>query len=313
MCEMAECVRTKRIFNQAGLEDMSRPQNHRQAKLSRRSFVQLGSLGLCGLTLPQLLAAKSSRTLGGESSAKSCIFLVLSGGPSQLDTFDPKPHAPAEIRGAYQPIGTRTPGVFLSEQFPQLSRMSDKYCLARSLSHKDTVHVTAAHTMLSGQPDGSKKDDSPFLGSLVSYFRPSAGIMPSQVWLHNMKTGTNKVPRYNSGLSKVGMAQAPLRIGHELDNPAAADFRVTEFDPPAGLSRGQFQHRFQLLNQLEASRSFNNSPSAEGYRVFQARAQELLTGPSASRVRFEPRTRLRSRKIRPASVGAIHADGSAVD
>ncbi len=243
-------------------------------KFSRRAFVQLGGLGLCGLTLPELLAAKSS-------NEKSCIFIILSGGPSQLDTFDPKPLAPSEIRGPYQTIPTKTPGVFLSEMFPRLSQSSDKYCLVRSLSHGDGVHVTAAHTMLSGQPDGSRRNDSPFLGSLISYFKPSQTIMPSHVWLHNMKTGTHKIPRYNSGLSKVGMGHAPVQIGYELDNPASPNFRVSEFDPPEGVSKSQFQNRFQLLNQLEAARTIPDATALERYQSFQERAKRLVAGPDA--------------------------------
>ena len=248
------------------------------AKWSRRGFVQVGGLSLCGLSLPQLLKANAA---SGTAREKSCIFIVLSGGPSHLDTFDPKPLAPLEIRGPYQAIATQTPGVYLSEMFPQLSQVSDKYCLVRSLSHGDGVHVTAAHTMLSGQPDGSRRNDSPFLGSLISHFKPSRSIMPSHVWLHNMKTGTNKIPRYNSGLNKVGMGHAPMRVGYELDNPANTDFRVKEFDPPQGVSKSQFQNRFQLLNQLEQSWSFSEDKAQQRYQALQSRARQLVTGSRA--------------------------------
>ena len=123
---------------------------------SRRQFLQVGSV--FGLTLPHLLWARAvqASTTSPRRSEKSCIFIVLSGGLSHLDTLDPKPDAPLEIRGAYRTLPTRTPGVRLTEMFPRLAQCSNRYCLVRSMSHDDTVHVTAAHTMLTGQPTGAR-------------------------------------------------------------------------------------------------------------------------------------------------------------
>ncbi len=249
--------------------------------ISRRQLIHVGGSGLFGLTLPQLLWAREvTADTATQQSDRSCIFIVLSGGPSHIDTFDPKPDAPREIRGLYQPIATRTPGVQLSEMLPQLAGVSQHFCLVRSLSHGDSVHVTAAHTMLTGQSDGSRKNDSPMIGSLVSKLRPSAN-MPSHVWLHNMKTGTNKVPRYNSGLSKIGYEHAPVRIGYELDNPTSPDFRVRMFDPPKGISQRQVAQRLELLDRLESRNESVASDGAEQLQKFRARARDLVTGPAA--------------------------------
>lgn len=254
--------------------------------MNRRKLIQVGGTGLFGLTLPRFLLARDAAG-SSRGPEKSCIFIVLSGGPSHIDTFDPKSAAPSEIRGPYNPIATRTPGIQVSEMFPQLAKLTHRYCLVRSLSHGDAVHVTAAHTMLSGQSDGGRSNDSPFMGSLIARFRPSTANIPSYVWLHNMKTGTNKIPRYNSGLSRIGYAFAPLRIGHELDNPASPDFRVKVFDPPAGVSRRQISDRFRLLEKLESSEeSVAAGKVVAKYRVFQERALELVTG-SAARQAFD--------------------------
>ncbi|MFG0334958.1 MAG: DUF1501 domain-containing protein, partial [Maioricimonas sp. JB049] len=188
----------------------------RRSTISRRDLLCVGAIGGSALTLPRLLQAESESGRSG----RSCILVILSGGPGQHETFDPKPEAPREIRGLYAPVATRTPGVLLSEMLPGLAQRSDRYCLIRSMSHGDVVHVSAVHTMLTAQTDGSPANDSPFLGSLVSRFSPSPADVPSYVWLHNMKTGTNKVPRYESGLGEIGYQHAPLRIGHELDNPS---------------------------------------------------------------------------------------------
>jgi hypothetical protein len=253
--------------------------------LSRRRLIHVGGAGLFGLTIPRLLQAQETSAAEGHTSGadKSCIFIVLSGGPSHIDTFDPKPQAPLEIRGPYQTIATRTPGAFLSEMFPRLADTSQHYCLVRSLSHGDGVHVTAAHTMLTGQPDGTRRDDSPMIGSLISNLRPSSSNMPSHFWLHNMKTGTNKVPRYDSGLSRIGYEHAPVRIGYELDNPSSPDFRVRMFDPPEGLSQRQLTGRLTLLDALESRAGLASAGRSERYQVLHERARRLVTGPSARR------------------------------
>jgi uncharacterized protein (DUF1501 family) len=243
--------------------------------VSRRDMLRVGVAGLGGLTLPRLLAASEAT-----ATARSCIFIVLSGGPGQHETFDPKPDAPREIRGLYQPIATRTPGMLISERLPLLAACSDRFCLLRSMSHADTVHVTAAHTMLSGQLDGSRSNNSPFMGSLVAKFRPTQASVPSYVWLHNMKTGTNKVPRYESGLNVIGHQFAPLRIGYELDNPSSPDFRVSHFDPPEGVSREHVSERFRLLNELETVVPTATSAESQ-FETYQQKAYDLVTGPVA--------------------------------
>ena len=239
-------------------------------QINRRSLIQTGALGGLGLTLPGLLAAEENR-----ASDKSCIFIVMSGGLSHIDTLDPKPLAPRETRGPYDQIATTVPGIQFTEMMPKLATIADRFSLVRSLSHRDTVHVTAAHTMLSGQPNGTPADDSPFIGSLISRFQPSTVNMPSYVWLHNMKTGTNKVPRYNNGLHKIGFEHAPLRIGHELDNPSSPDFQVDHFNPPEGVEGKRLKQRFELLRSLEGEQR----PAK--WTDLHERARDLVTGSRA--------------------------------
>jgi len=281
----------------AGFAPMSHPNSH-HTSLNRRRFIQIGQTGLLGLSLPQLLAARSATASGAAGSEKSCIFIVLSGGLSHIDTFDPKPKAPRELRGPYGVIPTSVPGIEVADMLPLMAQQAHRYTILRSLSHTEVPHVTAAHMMLSGQMDGSRNNNSPFMGSLVAKFAPSSGSMPSHVWLHNMKTGTNKVPRYESGLDALGHAFAPLRVGYELDNPTNPEFRVREFDPPAGISELQLSERFRLLSHLEADRSaLLRTQAGQSFRTFQEKARDLVTGPAARRafdVNQEP-DRLRDR------------------
>ncbi len=249
-------------------------------QLSRRSLIQTGILTGSGLTLADLLQAD---VVNPDSSAKSCIFIVLSGGPGQHETFDPKPGAPREIRGQYDAIATATPGVMLSEMLPQLAVRTDRYGLIRTMSHGDPVHVTAAHTMLTGQPNGTPANESPMLGSLVSRFRPSDVNMPSHVWLHNMKTGTNKVPRYDNGLQHIGRQHAPMRVGYELDNPSNPAFRVTQFDPLADVTTSQLEKRFDLLQAMQETGTKHPIAAAPAtqYSEFQQKAFDLIHRPVA--------------------------------
>lgn len=261
-----------------------------RSSITRRQLIRAGGCGLFGLSLPRFLDAREQKT-GPTPRAKSCIFIVLSGGLSHIDTFDPKPAAAAEIRGPYKPVSTSVPGVQITEMLPRLASLADRYTLIRSLSHRDTVHVTAAHTMLTGGEDGRRRDDTPFMGSLIAKFRPAEKNVPSYVWLHNMKTGTNKVPRYENGLHKIGYDFAPLRVGYELDNPSSPDFRVTHFDPPEGISGRQLEQRFGLLEQLQPGLNPDSqSPApmaadeaADRYKVLWQRARALVTGPQARR------------------------------
>jgi hypothetical protein len=127
--------------------------------LGRRAFLHTGLVGLGSLGLADLLRleANSPRT----RSPKAMIFLWLWGGPSHMETFDLKPAAPAEYRGAFQPIRTTVPGMEISEHLPRLARIADRFALVRSVHHQSTGHVNSTHTMMSGYP-GEPVETPPF-------------------------------------------------------------------------------------------------------------------------------------------------------
>src|ERR1700675_900670 len=105
------------------IEWLSKPFRHR-GRLSRRSLLRAGAVGVAGLMLPQLLAAEAAAP--NRRRASRCIFLFLNGGPSQLDTFDMKPAAPSGIRGPYKAIATSVPGVSICEKLPRLASWMHK-------------------------------------------------------------------------------------------------------------------------------------------------------------------------------------------
>src|SRR5262249_8620894 len=114
--------------------------------LTRRDFLHAGSLAALGLTLPTFVRAKEEGTVKDKDT--NCIMLFLVGGPSQIDTWDPKPKAPAEVRGPFQPIKTSAPGMQISEIFPRMAKLGKDFSLIRSVYHTATAVHDTGHRML---------------------------------------------------------------------------------------------------------------------------------------------------------------------
>src|SRR5262245_27933991 len=116
--------------------------------VSRRDFLRFGGLSVLGLSV----AEQRARAEASGKGRRACIFVLLTGGPSQLETFDPKPAAPVEIRGPFRAIASATPGVQFSETLPQLAQRSGKFALLRSLAHDAApVHETGQQLIQSGR------------------------------------------------------------------------------------------------------------------------------------------------------------------
>src|SRR5262245_38073529 len=114
--------------------------------LTRRDFLHVGSLATLGLTLPQWMAQKAAGAVPDRDV--NCIMLFLVGGPSHIDTWDPKPKAPAEVRGPFQPIATRAPGIEVTEIFPKMAQQADKFSLIRTVYHTATAVHDTGHQMM---------------------------------------------------------------------------------------------------------------------------------------------------------------------
>jgi hypothetical protein len=144
--------------------------------MSRRSWLQIGGLALGGLALPDILQAEARS--GRSNPAKGVIMVLLPGGPTHLDTFDPKPDAPAEIRGEFRPIATNVPGMDLCEMMPRLARLADKYALVRSLVGFRDDHNT--HWCSTGWESHPPMDASPAVPGYPSGDWPSLGAVLSR-------------------------------------------------------------------------------------------------------------------------------------
>src|SRR5262245_14590780 len=245
--------------------------------ISRRRLLQLGGLGALQLTTPGMVAARVGDRKDGHQGAaeKSCIFILLCGGPSHLDTWDLKPAAPAEIRGPYKPIATTVPGMRLSELHPRLARLTGHFCLIRSMTHPGNIsnHFDAMHNCLSGQAGAPA--DAPYIGSVLAKVRPSPRAMASYVWL--IKCVGDPVfcaPNIATGGS-LGTPYAPLFVGSTENHPAKPGFRAPDLlvspETPERM-RG----RQQLLDGLEQPSSERRQ---EEWQKLHRRGFEMATTP----------------------------------
>src|SRR5262245_44861777 len=145
-------------------------------RMSRRTWLRIGSLALGGLALPDILRAQA--TGGGRSPARGIIMVLLPGGPTHLDTFDLKPDAPAEIRGEFRPTATNVPGIELCELMPHLARMADKFAVIRSLVGFRDDHNT--HWCSTGWESHPAMDSSPAVPGFPPGDWPSLGAVLSR-------------------------------------------------------------------------------------------------------------------------------------
>lgn len=274
--------------------------NFFRTPLSRRQILKVGALGLTGLTLPSLLEAEG-RHRSRRACAHSVILLYQFGGPSHLDTFDPKPEAPAEIRGEFASISTPIPGVRVCEHLPRLAALAGRYALVRTVGHSRSNHNTGAYYALTGREPQSDSItlaasalDFPHPGSVVSYLDRRRRDVPPSVSLPSMiADGMFRTPGEFAGF--LGKAHDPLWV---LRDPNASGFNVTELTLPAGVGPDRVVGRREVMSQLAALSSLTERVEAvRGMSTYQTRAVDLLTSPATRRAfaLHEESPRLRER------------------
>src|SRR5437870_3238987 len=150
--------------------------------LTRRDFLHAGSLAGLGLTLPQWIAQKAAGAV--KDRDVNCIMLFLVGGPSHIDTWDPKPKAPAEIRGPFGPIATNVPGMQITEIFPKMAQHGDKISLIRSVYHTATAVHDTGHQMMQTGRLFTGGIEHPHAGCVLGYLKGGRGEIPPHVLLH---------------------------------------------------------------------------------------------------------------------------------
>lgn len=216
--------------------------------LTRRDTLQLG-LGLLGCGgLTNLLRLRAEASEAGVSPRKptSCILIWMDGGPSHFETFDPKPMAPLEIRGDFDAIDTKIPGVQFSQYMTRLAAISDKFAVLRSVCHNQANHGAGNHYMMTGAPPrmpvgcGAFVSFHPSLGSVTAHERGAPNGLPAYFSMPSMSR--------SGGPNFLGAKYAPFVVSDDPNNP---NFRVRDVALPQGLAEGRFLGRRELRAQVD--------------------------------------------------------------
>ena len=291
----------------------------------RRSFLQTGALSLAGVGAVGLADLQASTaeesTQGGPARARSVIFVFLGGGLSQLDSFDMKPGAPVEIRGQFQPIATSTPGVQVCEHLPQLAQRSELWSQCRSVTHRETSHGPACHSMLTGRtilPPGSPTGcgappapgDWPGIATLVnltvrtSNDLPAAFVIPPRLNNATERPGT-RGGRMGPGADPwvlqpcrcTGYGCCPDCFGWKVEEnganlvvPHTHDqfplFQTPDFTLPPEVPQSRFARRLDLLSELDKRKAVLDRSGSDHLRN-QARAVSLLKTDASRSALFD--------------------------
>src|SRR5438046_1747643 len=222
--------------------------------LSRRSFLRVGGLSALGLSLPAFL--RLQRLAAREATAPKavrCILLWMQGGPSHHDTFDPKPDAPAEIRGEFGTVPTTLPGVRFCDPLPMLAKQTVKLAVIRGHDPKNGSHGVADHLMMSGHKFNASLP-FPCFGSVVAKERGYAdGMLPF------VQLGKAIDRRFNGGVAGfLGDQFNPFEV-HE--DPTGAAFKVRDLSLPGAAERARLDRRYAVPPELD-----DDQPRAEHAR-----------------------------------------------
>jgi hypothetical protein len=267
-------------------------QREGQRSFPRRELLRAGGLGLLGLTageLARLRAASNESTISARR-ANSCVFLFLFGGPSHIDLWDMKPAAPAEIRGEFEPIATRVPGIEVCQHLPRLAQSLDKICLLRSMTHRMNVHGPACSEVFSGREyfgppitDEARPEDWPSLSAMTMRYGTAPGGLPASVvlpWYLQFPGQNRRIAGQTGG--RMGETHNAVLI---QGDPSRADFDVQGLAVLDDVPWERIDGRRQLLGTLAGQPASGELPDArvrferecrQAYALLEHRAGEVL-------------------------------------
>lgn len=250
--------------------------------VSRREWLRIGGLNTLGLSLPTLLAANAGASVGDVDHptfgrAKNVIYLYMGGGAPQYETFDPKPDAPAEIRGSFKPIHTNVPGIDFCELLPRSARVADKLAVCRAVSTDDNTHSTSGYWVLTGfkyQGTNAREiqpTDWPHIGSVVQMLKPSDTGPFGFAWLPEPIVANPGVRISGQTAGFLGRRWDPQNF---TCDPHTENFVVKEFQLPGDLPPLRLSSRTSLLNQVDGY--FRLADRTDQVREYDRLKQEAL-------------------------------------
>ena len=277
------------------------------SSLARRSFLQVGALGVGGLTLPAWSRLQAEPAIRSKAAGKSVILIWLSGGPGHMETWDPKPRSPAEYRGPLAAIDTSVPGVQFSELMPEEARIADKLAILRTVNHGSGDHTKGNHWMLTGfegpafnAPD-NQVQRRPALGSAVARVRgPNRPGMPPYVGVPHLRGGTDNLFHYATYL---GGGANPFIVNSD---PNEKNFSVRNLSLGNDLTLERVADRRTLQSDLDRLRAGAEPRHARSGRAPAGGVRPLDQPAGPRRIRHLARVRQAARPLRPAHVRPKH-------
>jgi hypothetical protein len=268
-----------------GLPPAVWPRNPPLAPVSRRTFLRAGTLGAFGFSLAQYFGLRQARGAIA-APAKSVLLIYAMGGISHHDSFDPKPEAPAEVRGEFRTIPTRLSGFRFSEHVPRLARMADQFALLRSVQHSERDHGVGAYYMLRGypQPDPSldrpenQKRTNPTIGSHVARLLGSGNGLPPYICVPGLSY-LAQIEYYTAGW--MGRAFDPFVLRSDPNLPG---FGVPGLMPSPEVPVSRLHQRMVLTQAVDRQcLRFEASPVAKGMEAHHERAYQVLSSTRTRR------------------------------
>ncbi|MSU63377.1 MAG: DUF1501 domain-containing protein [Pedosphaera sp.] len=247
--------------------------------VTRRDFLQVGTLGALGLSLSKLASLKTMGAVKKGNDEKACIMIFNLGAPSQLDTFDMKPDAPREIRGPFNPIRTASGDFQISEIFPLHAKVADKFSLVRSCYHTAAAVHDTGHQMMQTGRLFTGGINTPHAGCALEFLKGRKTELPAHVILPEPMgpTGGNLPHGQDAGF--LGKSIDPFVLNGD---PSKADFKVPDLLPPREIGEARLKRRRELRQVVDDTvRHFESSPSAQLMDSNFADAYRLMTSEKA--------------------------------
>ena len=229
--------------------------------LTRRDFLQVGTLGAAGFSLAEMAALKAQGAVKDGHDDRAVIMIFNLGAPSQIDTWDMKPDAPAEIRGPFQSIATKSSEFEISEIFPLHAQQADKFSIVRSCYHTAAAVHDTGHQMMQTGRLFSGGINTPHAGCVLSYLRGRKTDLPSHVVLPEPMGNTGGALPHGQDAGFLGKAHDPFAL---MADPSQPNFRVPDLLPPAQIGEARLSRRRRLRDIVDGTvDNFEHSQDAQ--------------------------------------------------
>ena len=240
--------------------------------VSRRDIIRVGGLSALGLGLGDYFRLRRAGAAGASrvGKAKSFILVWLDGGPSHLETFDPKPDAPKEVRGPLETIATNVEGIRVSECLEQTAGVMDKLAIIRSMTSPLGEHNFGTHYLMTGYKP-TPALEYPTVGATLAHVREPSGVLPPHV----------AVPDFTGKVSSNGFlpsATRPFAVGGKPERP---DFKVRDLDFYRGLDLTRLDRRRKIVNAFDEFSRANDASALSNSDPDLEQAYNLIASPSA--------------------------------